>query len=77
MRVAFFGISAILALIGLSDPKPRRGKLLGLATILLLLLSVVLFIWQVNHYVARYATLGVSCQDVACSQRSCVFPAEV
>ena len=58
--VALFGISAILALIGLSDPKPRRGKLLGLATMLLLLLVVVLFVWQVNSYVSGYATLGVS-----------------
>ncbi|MDG2380616.1 MAG: hypothetical protein P8N76_03000 [Pirellulaceae bacterium] len=51
--VVFFGSSAILALIGLSDPKPRRGKMLGLASMLLLLLSVVLFVWQVNHYLAR------------------------
>jgi hypothetical protein len=40
------GSSAVLALIGVSDPRPRRGKLLGLVTLVLLLLAVGLFVWQ-------------------------------
>ncbi len=52
LSFALMAIASLLSLIGLSDPRPRRGKLFGLASIALLALAVVLFIWQVNRYLS-------------------------
>jgi hypothetical protein len=46
--VICFGSSAVMALIGASDPRPRRGKLLGSVTLLLLLLAAGVLIWQIR-----------------------------
>ena len=43
-----FATSAVVALIGASDPRPRRGKLLGSVTLLLLLIAAGLFAFQVG-----------------------------
>ncbi len=47
-----FGIAAIAALVGLSDPRRVQGKLLGLLTLGLLLVAAVAFIVQVRHFTA-------------------------
>ena len=49
--VVCFGSSAVIALIGASDPRSRRGKLLGSVTLLLLLVAAGLFVWQVRSHV--------------------------
>ena len=50
ISVGLFGVAAILALIGLSDPRRERGKLWGLLTLVLLLAAGVGLIVQVRHY---------------------------
>ena len=53
-RAAWLGFSAagswiaaaVLALIGASNPRPQRGKLLALLTFALLLAAIVLFLWR-------------------------------
>ncbi len=53
-RTAWLGLTAaaslmgaaVLALIGASDPRPQRGKLLALLTFALLLGAIVLFLWR-------------------------------
>ncbi len=45
-----FGCSSIMALIGASDPRSRRGKLLGVVTLVLLLIAAGLFAWQVGSH---------------------------
>jgi hypothetical protein len=50
ISLALFSLSALLAIIGLSDPLRERGKLLGLATLALLLLAAIGFILQVWRY---------------------------
>ena len=50
LSFALFGASGIMALIGASDPRPKRGKLLALLTLLLLFVAGALFFWQVRRY---------------------------
>jgi hypothetical protein len=38
--------AAVLALIGASNPRPQRGKLLALLTFALLLGAIILFLWR-------------------------------
>ena len=47
------GSATIAAMVGLSHPQRRRGQMLGLATLGLLLLAVVLFLVQVATYAER------------------------
>ncbi len=47
------GSATIAAMVGLSNPRRRRGQMLGLATLGLLLLAVVLFLVQVATYAER------------------------
>jgi hypothetical protein len=56
MSLGLFGIAAVLALIGLSDPRRGRGKLLGLLTLALLLVAAVGLVVQVRHYTASRGT---------------------
>ena len=44
LAAGLLAISAILALVGASDPRPRRGKLLALLTLLLLGTAVMVFL---------------------------------
>ena len=53
LSAAALGAATISAMVGLSNPRRRRGHLLGLATLGLLLLAVLLFIVQVATYAER------------------------
>ena len=48
MSLGFFGLAAILAVIGLSDARPRRWKLLGLVTLAFLVLAVAALVIAPN-----------------------------
>jgi len=50
--VALLGLAAVLGLIGVSDPRPRPGKLLGLVSILLLIAGVIGFFIQASMTVS-------------------------
>lgn len=51
--VALLGLAALLGLIGVSDPRPRPGKLLGLVSILLLVAGVIGFFIQASMTVTN------------------------
>jgi hypothetical protein len=48
-----FALSAVLALIGLSDPQRKRGKLAGLVTLGLLWIAIAGLIVQVRHFTSQ------------------------
>lgn len=50
LSVAAFGLAAILALVGLSDPVRDAGKLAGLLTLLLLAAAAVALVVQLQRY---------------------------
>lgn len=50
-----FGVAAVMAMIGLSDPRRRRGQLAGALTLILLLAAAVAFVLQVQRFSARRA----------------------
>jgi hypothetical protein len=61
IAVGLFALSAILAIVGLSDPLREEGQLLGLVTLVLLLLAGLGLILQIRHYTqvqARQADLS-------------------
>jgi hypothetical protein len=50
-----FGISGVSALVGLSDPQPRRGKWMSSAGLLLVMLGVATFLVKMWIYAHRSA----------------------
>ncbi len=53
-----FGAATIMALVGLSHPRRRKGQLVGVLTIMLLAAAVVAFVIQVQNFSARRGARG-------------------
>ena len=53
-----FGAATILALIGLSHPRRRKGQLAGSLTLILLVAAAVAFVLQVQRFSTRRAPRG-------------------
>ena len=49
LAVGLLAISSLLALIGASDPRPRRGKLLALLTLAVVGIAVMVFLWRLSQ----------------------------
>lgn len=53
-----FGAATIMALVGLSHPRRRKGQLVGALTLILLATAVVAFVIQVQSFSARRGARG-------------------